>query len=118
MLPAAPLAVDAYWNRTRRLFSVRRGGRVIAHVPAPTLAGCLFRASEAGRLRCLRTGARDVHAVVTGEPFDVPRPADAVRVGYRLTEAGFRRRDTGEIITHADVVWLEPDGSAWALNPL
>lgn len=117
MPAAAAPAVDAYWNQTRHQFSVRRGGRVIAHVPALVLSGCLFRASEAGRLRCLRTAARDVHAIVTGEPCDVPRPADAVRVGYRLTEAGFRRRDTDEIITHAVTVWLEPDGSAWALNP-
>ncbi|ACB27250.1 hypothetical protein [Methylobacterium radiotolerans] len=114
--PSAP-AVDAYWNRTRRLFSVRRGGCVVAHVHALALSGCRFRASEAGRLRCLQQGARDVHAVVTGEPCAAPRPADAVRIGYRLDEAGFRRRDTDEIIVRADVVWLEPDGSAWALNP-
>ncbi|KNY22648.1 hypothetical protein AKJ13_10310 [Methylobacterium sp. ARG-1] len=99
------------------MFSVRRDGRVVAHVPALTLAGCRFRASEAGRLRCLQHRSGDVHAVVAGEPCEAPRPAHAVRVGYRLSEAGFRRRDTGEIITHADVVWLEPDGSAWALNP-
>lgn len=117
MPPPSPEAVEAYWNRTRRLFSVRRGGRVIAHVPALALAGCRFRASEAGRLRCLRTAARDVHALVTGEPCDAPRPADAVRVGHRLSETGFRRRDTGEIITRADVVWFEVGGSAWALNP-
>jgi len=115
-LPAAP-AVDAYWNRTRHLFSVRLGSRVIAHVPAMALAGCLFRASQAGRLRCLQQGSRDVHAVVTGEPCDAPRPTHAIRVGYRLEEPSFRRRDTGEIITRADAVWLEPDGSAWALNP-
>ena len=117
MFRAAPLAVDAYWNRSRSLFSVRRGGRVVAHVPALALQGCLFRASEAGRLRCLRLGTRDVHAVVTGEPCDAPRPAHAIRVGYRLSEPGFRRRDTNEIITRADLVWFEADGSAWALNP-
>jgi hypothetical protein len=111
------LAVDAYWNRTRLLFSVRLGGRVVAHLPALVLSGCRFRASEAGRLRYLRTGARDVHAVVTGEPCDEPRPAHAIRVGYRLEEPGFRRRDTGHVITRADLVWLCSDGSSWALNP-
>lgn len=108
---------DAYWNRTRRLFSVRRCGRVVAHVPALALADCRFRASEAGRLRCLQQGSRDVHALVTGEPCDVPRPVHAIRVGYRLEEPGFRRRDTGHVITRADLVWLCADGSAWALNP-
>ena len=48
---------------------------------------------------------------------EASRPGDAVRVGYRVTEAGFRRRDTGEIITRAEAVWLEADGSAWAFNP-
>jgi len=100
-----------------RLFSVRRGGRVVAHVPTLALRDCSFRASEPGRLRCLRTGARDVHVVVVGEPSEKSRPGDAVRFGYRLTEAGFRRRDTGEIITRAAAVWLEADGSAWALDP-
>jgi hypothetical protein len=108
--------VEAYWHRRRRLFSVRRGGLVVAHVPTLALRDCHFRASEAGRLRCLR-GARDAHAVVVGEPSEASRPGDAIRVGYRLTEAGFRSRDTGEIITRAAFVWLEADGSAWALNP-
>lgn len=108
--------MEAYWHRRKLLFSVRRGGLVVAHVPTLTLAGCTFRASEAGRLRCLR-GARDVHAVVVGDPSEASRTEDAVRVGYRLSEPGFRRRDTGEIITRATFVWLEADGSAWALNP-
>lgn len=111
------MPVEAYWHRRMRLFSVRRGGRVVAHVPTLALSGCRFRASEAGRLRCLRTGARDVHAVVAGEMAEASRPGDAVRVGYRVTEAGFRCRDTGQIVTHAEAVWLEADGSAWALNP-
>lgn len=118
MRRSAPPAVDAYRQRARRCWSVRRAGRVVGHVETLALAGVTFRASEASRLRCLRVGARDVHAWVTGEPVEMSRIGDAIRVGYRLAEPGFRRRDTGEIITRAAVVWLEPDGSAWALDPL
>lgn len=111
------MTVQAYWNRTRRLFSVRVRGLVTAHVPALALADCRLHAGESARLRCLRTGARDVHAWIAGQPADGPRPGPAVRIGYRPSEPGFRRRDTGAVITCADVVWLEADGSAWALNP-
>ncbi len=115
--PSPDALIQAYWNRTRRLWSVRVRGLVVAHVPALALSGCTLRASEASRLRYLRTGARDAHAWVAGTPFERPRPRTALRIGYRLSEPGFRRRDTGAVIAHADVVWLEADGSAWALNP-
>lgn len=118
MLLAAPDALtQAYYNRGRRCWSVRVRGLVVAHVPALALSGCTLRASEASRLRCLRSGARDVHAWVAGTPVERPRPRTAVRIGYCLSEPGFRRRDTGAVISRADVVWLEADGSAWALNP-
>lgn len=118
MLPAAPDALtQIYWNRTRRLWSVRVRGLVTAHVPALALSNCRFRASEASRLRCLRSGARDAHAWVAGTPLERPRTRPAVRIGYRPSEPGFRRRDTGAVIARADFVWLEADGSAWAFNP-
>ncbi|UYW24755.1 hypothetical protein OKC48_15885 [Methylorubrum extorquens] len=56
------MAVEVYRNRTRRLWSVRECGRVIGHAPAIALIGVTLRASEAARIRCLRSGARDVHA--------------------------------------------------------
>ena len=85
---------QVYWNRTRRLWSVRVRGLVTAHVPALALADCRLHAGESARLRCLRTGDRDVHAWIAGEPADGPRPGPAVRIGYRPSETGFRRRDT------------------------
>ncbi len=118
MLLAAPDALtQAYYNRVRRCWSVRVRGLVVAHVPALALSDCRFRASEASRLRCLRSGTRDAHAWVAGTPLERPRPRPAVRIGYRLSEPGFRRRDTGAVISRAEAVWLEADGSAWALNP-
>ncbi|WP_261926261.1 hypothetical protein [Methylorubrum sp. GM97] len=76
-----------------------------------------MRASEAGRLRCQAAARREVVATIVGTPADSARPADAIRIGYRPTEPGFRRRDTGAVVTAAAAVWFEPDGTAWAANP-
>jgi hypothetical protein len=102
---------DIYWHRSRRLWSVRVAGRVVAHVPAIALSDVTFRASEAGRLRCLRTGARDVHAWAAGTVAEVSRTRDASGVRYRIEEAGFRVGD--RVVTKAAAVWFEADGSAW-----
>lgn len=112
-----PSAVEVYRNLTRRAWSVRVGGRVVGHVPAIALAGVTLRASEAARLRCLRTGCRDVHAVARGLRLDgVPRPPGAVRFRYRLAEPGFRLPD-GQPFTAAAACWFEADGKAWCLAP-
>lgn len=110
-------SAHVYWNRTRRVWSVRVGGLVVAYEPALALAGCRLHAGESARVRCIRDGARDVHAWVAGELADGPCPEDLVRIGYRPVEPGFRRRDTNQIVTRADLVAFEADGSAWALNP-
>ncbi|KQO66532.1 hypothetical protein IPV08_19125 [Methylobacterium sp. SD274] len=101
---------DVYWHRARRLWSVREAGRVVAHVPAIALSGVAFRASEAGRLRCLRTGCRDVHAWAVGSVCEVSRTGDAVRIRYRIETCGFRVGD--RVITKAARVWFEADGAA------
>ena len=102
---------DVYWNRSRRLWSVRERGRVVAHAPAIALSGVRFRASEASRMRCLRTGARDVHAWAAGTIEGVSRTGDASRLRYRIEEAGFRVE--GRVVTRAAAVWFEADGAAW-----
>lgn len=106
--------VQAYWNRTLRIWSVRQSGLVIDRRPSLTLKDCRFHAGESARLRVLRTGDRDVHAWVVGVLSDGPRPPSAVRIGYRPSEPGFRRRDTGEIVTSAAAVAFEADGTCWA----
>lgn len=102
---------DIYRNRCRRCWSVRVAGRVVAHVEAIALRDVVLRASEASRLRCLRTGARDVHAWAVGAVVEAPRPAGAVRVWYRIAELGFRVE--GQVVTAAARAWFEPDGTAW-----
>ncbi|WP_311276025.1 hypothetical protein [Methylobacterium sp. WCS2018Hpa-22] len=106
--------VHVYWNRTARVWSIRRAGRVVDRRASLILGACRFHAGESARQRVVRSGDRDVHAWVAGILTDAPRPPSAVRVGYRPSEPGFRRRDTGEIITAAVGVAFEADGSAWA----
>ncbi|AWI88456.1 MULTISPECIES: hypothetical protein [Methylobacteriaceae] len=112
-----PSPVHVFWNRARRVWSIRSGRLVVDRRPSLALAGCVMRASEAGRLRCQAAARREVVATIVGTLSDGARPADAIRIGYRPTEPGFRRRDTDEIVTSADAVWFEPDGTAWALAP-
>ncbi len=108
---------DVYRNLHRRCWSVREGGRVVDHVAEIALSGVTLRASEAARLRCLRTGSRDVHAWARGLPLvGVPRPGGAVRFSYSLDRPGFRLSD-GSILTAAAGAWFEQDGSAWCLDP-
>lgn len=105
---------DVYRHRPKRLWSVRDHGRVSGHRQAVALADATFRVSEPGRLRALR-GRREVHAVVSGTLVDALPPPGAVRVGYRISEPGFRRRDTGEVILTAIAVYFSEDGSCWAV---
>lgn len=58
-----------------------------------------------------------MHSWVKGTLAEGARPADAIRIGYRPSQPGFRRRDTDEIVTRASAVWFEADGTAWALAP-
>ncbi|GJE74164.1 hypothetical protein [Methylorubrum suomiense] len=113
-----PSPVHVYWNRTVKVWSIRRDGIVVDRRPSLALAGCALHAGESARLRCERTGQRDVHAWIKGTLADGAKPADAVRIGYRPAEPGFRRRDTNEVVTAARHVWFEPDGTAWALAPI
>jgi hypothetical protein len=114
---STPGSADVYRNLTRGSWSVRVEGRVVGHVPAIALIGVTLRASDAARLRCLRTGARDVHAWARGLPLvGVPRPGGAVRFRYCLCQPGFRLPDGSSLIAAA-AVWLEADGSAWCLAP-
>ena len=106
--------VHVYWNRTLRIWSVRRGGKVVDRRPTLALHDCILHVGESARLRILRTQERDVHAWVNGILTVAERPPGAVRVGYRPSEAGFRRRDTGEVLTSAALVLFEVDGSCWA----
>lgn len=109
--------MDVYWNRTRRLWSLREDGLVVAHLDRLALGRVTFHASEPGRQRMLRTGERTVHAYARGYPIDgMLRPAAAVPLHYS-PHAGPGFVAGGRIVTRAVIVWFEPQGEAWAWGP-
>ena len=106
---------DVYRHLRLRAWSVREGGRVVAHERCVLLTDCTLVASEASRRRLLAQGRREVHAWVRGTvtAWSEP-PATARVVRYRpLLQGGFRDED-GEIVVSAEAVWLCADGSAYA----
>lgn len=109
--------VDVYWNRTRRVWSVREEGRVIGHVSEIVLGRVTLHASEPARQRMLRTGDRTVHAYARGyrvegwlRPFDAPQLVYSPSAGPGFVAGG-------KLVVRAVGVWFEPDGTAWAWGP-
>jgi hypothetical protein len=117
--------VRLYWNSHRKLFSVQapypgdRGVKwiVVGHVAAIQLSSVTFHVSEAGRLRALREGVKNVHAFVRGRlaGFDPPvlEPEDRV-CGYSLSwdypTFWVRESMTLHTVTRCDTV------CAWAVE--
>lgn len=108
------MTTDLYRNLTRRCWSLREGGRVVAHLASAALADVTLHASEPSRQRYLRTGHRTVHAWARGTLVDAARPADAVRLHYRPAAAPGFRSPSGALVRKACLVMFERDGSAWA----
>lgn len=104
---------DIYRNLTKSCWSLREGGRVVAHVAAAALAHCSLHASEPSRLRYLRTRHRTVHAWARGILTDTARPADAVRLHYRPATAPGFRTPSGALVRKARLAVFENDGMAW-----
>jgi hypothetical protein len=118
--------VDVYYNLHKHLWSCRcrRSGRVVLHtrvICATFGAGLIVR--EAGRLRVLAEGVKNVHAFVR---IDSAAYSDNVehwqavaadlhnKVGitYNPYRAGtFVRRDTGEAVDHVpSLMMIAPEG--------
>lgn len=118
-------------------------GRVVAHAAQVTISDAEFAVSEAGRQRVIREQRKNVHAFVRGEllqiggaswryvipeaelegvPFipvaemDVDT-SERDRVSYNPYKApAFYRKDTGEFLTGARVVYLNDDRSVRAFS--
>ena len=114
--------VQVYWNRHRKMWSVRSAAtrRVISHVPAIALSGCEFRVSQAGRQRAVETGKRNVHAVVCGRPLARTTsrlnnsPATAVTYNP-FRQSQFTDAVTSRSLARARYVIFTPDGKARAV---
>jgi hypothetical protein len=98
--------VQIYYNLHRKCYSVRQGGKVVAHVSSMTLTDARFLVSEAGRQKVIASGVKGVHAVVTGFPSDVEDlPGRADRVSYNPFKGPtFVRVESGTPILRARVV--------------
>ena len=108
---------DVYRNLTRSCFSVREGGRVVAHVPEIALADVALVVQPGARARVLRTGVREVHAWCRGTRTEfVGVPAGAVEVGYSPWHAPhFTSRPGFSKLLSCRVVVFTNTGRAYAL---
>ena len=62
--------VYVYRNLHKDCWSVRQGGRIVAHVDKITLKNARFLVSQAGRNKVLREKRKNVHAGISGYPVD------------------------------------------------
>jgi len=65
------MKVEVYWNIRRHVFSVRAldgdyRGRVIGHATKVILEGVTYTVQDAGRLKVIETGHKNVHAFIRG----------------------------------------------------
>lgn len=114
MPPVVGERAFVYWNLHRECWSVRVRGKVVAHATGLTLERVEFKVSEAGRQRVLRERRKNVHAgaygmVVEVEPARRPPGLRGVGVSYNPYRGpSFYRVETGEPVTGAPLVYLEP----------
>lgn len=61
------MIVSVYWNSTKKVWSVMKGGKVVARTPCLSLKNCKFLVSEKIRQKVLLKKRKFVHAFVEGE---------------------------------------------------
>ena len=110
---------DVYRNLRRAggCWSVREGGRVVAHVPEIARRDVRLVVQPGGRAACLRTGVRSVHAVARGSRTDFAGvPEGAVEVGYSPWHAEvFTVRPGFHQVLACRLIVFTSNGTAWAL---
>lgn len=111
--------VFVYRNLTKQCWSVRdcKTRRVVAHLRCVTLYDVELKVSEAGRQRVLRERKKNVHAGAEGifrtrkyhnSDCDGRIKYDPYKHGY------FYHAVNGQIITGAQEISFEADGSVWS----
>jgi hypothetical protein len=104
-------------RRAPACWSVREGGRVVAHLPELALRDVRLIVQPGGRATVLRTGVRSVHAYARGTRIPlVGIPDGAVELGYNPFEAPFFTLRPGfSKALSAKVVVFTNTGTAFAL---
>lgn len=109
--------VHVYRNLTRACWSVRRSGRVIAHVRALHLQDCRMVVQAGGQARARVTGQRNVHAYVSGVVTLRPAPGVPVRVRYDPFLMATFQEDTGAAIHGSPAAHFDETGRCWVTGP-
>ncbi|WP_279356729.1 hypothetical protein [Methylobacterium indicum] len=103
---------EVYRHTRRRCWSLREGGRVVAHVEAVALTGIVLVVRPGALARVRNRRVREVCAVARGTPTAAPRPPWARRLRFDVYGAGVFLAD-GHHITAASFAWFEADGTSW-----
>ncbi len=115
MLDLIGQKVFVYRNLHRKCYSVKsvKTGRVIAHVDSIDLADAVFKVSESGRQRVLKSRQKNVHAGVMGYITDVSIVCQPIKVTYNPYRFdSFIRRDNEMPIYEARIARLDASGIA------
>lgn len=104
--------VQVYRNLTRACWSVRAGGRVLAHVPALYLTDCRMVVQPAGQARARAEGQRNVHAYIRGTVSARPPEACSVRARYNVFRAPTFTTEGGPV-SETDAAHFDEYGQLW-----
>lgn len=104
--------VQVYRNLTRACWSVRAGGRVLAHVPAVHLTGCTMVVQPAGQARALAQGQRNVHAYVRGTVTATLEGTYPLRARYNVFRALTFTTEDGPVLGAA-AAHFDEHGQLW-----
>ena len=105
---------EVYRNLNKRSWSVREGGRVVAHVDALAMRDVSFHVSEAARQRALRLGQRAVMAWAKGVLCEAHRWPSAERIRFDPFEGPDFMAGDIEVVS-AHLVFFDADGSCWGI---
>lgn len=64
--PAQPVQLYRNLHKEGVVYSVRQKGLVVAHTTSCTIRDAQFKVNEKGRQRVIKSGRKEVHAVVQG----------------------------------------------------
>ncbi len=77
--------VKVYRNTHKKCWSIKEKGKRVWHCQSAMMLSCLFKVSEAGRLRVMNTGRKNVHAYVVGNLIEIDNPPYLIEVNKAMT---------------------------------
>ena len=111
------VASQVYFNRNRKVWSVRQLGRVVAHVDRLCMVDCKMKVSERMRSTLLATRKRTVHAWITGVIVSsAPEGQPLVEIRYEPFSFGyFFTKDGLQPVMSSAMVTFANKGRCFAL---